>query len=282
MKAVPPTICFDSSVCIRRSKGSYPDAEWRKMWKYVVEKCDYAIMPLVFTELVLGVAGGDEAHFDENRKAVKILYPTQKKRFLAPPGTFVLEQVLGRRPKNADILNEQSYAEEARILMAADSKAQLSSGRVQMPRNRKYSRGMDFKLLENQMASGQNEHVSKLEQLRAGTLEIPSAPEWAMLWMKSLGITPTPEEASRVAAALDAAYRYECFLWNEAKVGRYDFSKHRSDWIDSQLLYYLADTNLHLVIDDSKLAHRVAASRQADRVHSYRDFVAKAMAGRLC
>ena len=279
MNIRPQTICFDSSVCIRRSRGKYPDADWREMWKFVVKKCDYAIIPLVFTELVLGVASGDEAHFGENRKAVKILYPTQRKQFLAPPGSFVAEKVLGRRP-TGDFLNEQSCVEEARILMAANSKAELSSGRVQMPRNRKYLRGMDFGVLKSQMEHGQNDHIRTLEQLRAGSLAIPSAPEWVTLWMASLGVKLTPDEASRVTCALDAAYRYEWFLWNEAKLGRYDFSKHKSDWIDSQLLYYLADPNVHLVIDDSKFEHRISGSSQANRVHSYSDFVAQVVAPR--
>jgi hypothetical protein len=256
----------------------YPDSEWRQVWKFVIAKFDYAIIPLVLTELILGIAGGDEEHFEENRRAVKILYPTHKKRFLWAPGLFVTQTVLGRRP-TGDFLSPDTYRNEARTLMRAQSKRSLMMGRVQMPESRKYSHGMDFSVLRAQMEHGQRDHVSTLQQLRAGHLAVPSAPDWAKGWMLTLGFEATPEECARVAGALDAAYRYECFLWNEAMHGQYDFSKHKSDWIDSQLLYYLADPTVHILVHDRKLKQRIAGSTQSDRVFDYADFLALAMSG---
>jgi len=275
-----PTICFDSAVCINAANGKYPNSEWRAVWKFVVKNFDYAIVPLVLTELILGIARGDEAHFESNRGALKILYPTHKNRFLAMPGLFVVQTVLGRRP-HGDFPNPACFMDEARVVMRASSKASLLSGRVRMPESRKYSRGMNFDLLNSQMEKGKKQHVATLEQLRGGLLAAPPAAEWARLWMLSLGVKATPGECGRVAAALDAAYRYECFLWNEAATGRYDFSKHASDWIDSQLLYYLSEPTMHLLIHDSGLKRRIAGSSQGGRVFDYTYFAQLAATARV-
>jgi len=79
-----------------------------------------------------------------------------------------------------------------------------------------------------------------------------------------------------VAAALDAGYRYECSLWNEATAGQYKFAKHKSDCIDSQLLYYLCDPHIHLLVDDAQLIKRIADSPQSARVFPYTEFVSRA------
>jgi hypothetical protein len=271
-----PLLCFDSAICINRSKGRYPDSEWRTVWKFVVSNFQYAIIPLILTELMLGVGRGDEAHFDDNRRALQVLYPTHKKLFLDMPGMFATQTVLGWLP-SGDFLTPDTFRDEAQILMRATSKGSLISGRVQMRGSRKYSRGMDFSLLSGQMERGQKDHIDTLEKLRAGQLLVPPVPaEWARLWMRSLGLNATEEECARMAAALDAAYRYECFLWDEARVGKYDFSKHASDWIDSQLLYYLAEPTMHILVHDRKLRQRIAGSTQANRVFDYSDFVALA------
>jgi hypothetical protein len=82
-----------------------------------------------------------------------------------------------------------------------------------------------------------------------------------------------------VAVALDAAYRYDCFLWNEATNRRYNFSKHKSDWIDCQLLYYLCDHEMYLVVHDTQLQNRIAGSPQSGRVLPYGDFLKLATTG---
>jgi hypothetical protein len=267
-----PGIAFDSAVCINAGNGRYPHSEWRAVWKFVANNFHYAIVPLILTEIILGIAHGDDAHFEDNKKSLAILYPTHPTRFLDMPGLFVVRTVLRRRP-HGDFPSPASFKFEARIMMRASSKADLRSGSVRMPESQKYSRGLDLGLLIGQMDKGRKQHVDTLNQLRIGTLAAPPAEEWARLWMLSLGITATPEECARVAAALDAAYRYECFLWNEAATGQYKFANHASDWIDSQLLYYLCDREMHLVVDDAQLKNRIAGSPQSDRVVTYTEFV---------
>jgi hypothetical protein len=269
-----PTIAFGSEVCINAAKENYPAAEWKAVWKYVANNFRYAMIPLVLTEILLGIAHGDDAHFEENRKPLKILYPTHEKRFLDMPGSFAAQTVLRRQPK-PNLTSPEVFTDQARVVIQAESKADLLSGRVHTRWNPKYSRGMDFSILSRQMVEGKKDHVESLEQLRTGALAVPPAEEWARLWMLSLGIAASPEECALVAAALDAGYLYECFLWNEAAVGQYKFAKHTSDWIDSQLLYYLCDPQIHLLVDDVQLIKRIAGSPQSSRVFPYTEFVSR-------
>jgi hypothetical protein len=267
-----PTICFDTSVCIKAADGTYPRSEWRNVVRFVVSKFDYAIVPPVFTELVMGIARGTDSFFEQNQAGVKILYPTRKKRFLPPPGYFLLEKILGYHiPKHASYASR--FEREARTIVLAKSRRDLVSANVLLPRGRKYSIGMDLDMIRNQMDAGQQAHVDSLERLRKGELAAHSVPwKWVKGMLRPLKDDLSQEECERLASVLDAAFRYDCYLWNEASGGRYDFSKHRSDWIDSSLLLYLADPHINLLVHDRKLKMRIAGSPQSDRVHNYDEF----------
>jgi hypothetical protein len=267
-----PRIAFGSEVCINAARGIYPEAEWRAVWKFVANNYDYAIIPLVLAEILFGIGRGDPAHFDENRKPLAILSPTHEKKFLYLPGVFAVQTVLRRLPAKF-FPSPEVFRDQARVVMLASSKADLLAGRVRVPGKRKRSGGMYFDVLNDQMYHGKADHVESLEQLRSGALVVPPhAEEWARLWMLSIGVEASPEECTRVVAALDAAWRYNGFLLNAATDGIYKFENHKSDWIDSQLLFYLSDPNMHLLVDDSQLINRIAGSPQIDRVFSYADF----------
>jgi len=205
---------------------------------------------------------------------VKILYAAGEKRFLPMPGQFVLSTVLGARAP-IDRLYSERFDREARTVVLASSKEQLVSGAVPWPKNRRHSAGMDLHLLRDQMKKGQDAHIAALEKLRRGELRVLPAPEWAARTLRALPamrIELTSEDAEKLGSALTGAYCHELFLWDQALKGSYDFSKHRSDWIDLQLLFYLADPFVHLLTHDRKLKARIVGSSQCDRVHDYADF----------
>jgi hypothetical protein len=273
-----PSICFDTAICINAAKGTYPNSEWRTVWKFVAAKFDYAITPLVIMELILGIAQGDETHFARNQAALKILYPTHKKRFLPMPGTFVLKTLLGFRSTRHPS-SPENFERQTRIAISASSKEELVSNRVPFPGSRKYVGGIDLDFLRSQMKEGQRLHVTSLERLRNRELLMPrTRSDWAKDIFSAIKDDLTDAECERVAAHLDAAYQYHRFLWNEAVAGRYVFSKHGSDWIDSFLLFYLVDPSIHLLVHDRNLKSRIAGSPQSDRVHGYADFVKLATA----
>jgi len=177
-----PTIAFDTAVCINAANGNYPRSEWQVVWKFVARNFEYGTIPLTLTEILHGIALGDAEHFEDNRKALKTLCPTHKKRFLEMPGAFTLRTVLRRRPSLVDLPGSDSLQHEAHVVMCASSKAEMLSGRVPVRETKKYSRGLDLDLVTSQMDSGRQGHIAQLERLRSGSLVAPTATEWANAW----------------------------------------------------------------------------------------------------
>jgi hypothetical protein len=85
--------------------------------------------------------------------------------------------------------------------------------------------------------------------------------------LSSQRIIPAPGDIETLAEALDAGYEYERFLLCDVDPN-YDYLRNVSDWIDRQLLYYLADPAMHLVTNDRKIKARCLRSKQSIYPHS--------------
>ena len=279
-----PIICFDSSICINRARGNYSEADWSLVWKHVANNYEYAIMPPVVSELTVGVAKGDGIHFEKNRTPLKTLSPTHRKTMLDDPGAFAIRTVLNR--ETAGGLSPETYRRQISIVLQARDMRTLTHGVTQLTCDKNYEYGMDFGLLLGPMNKGKHTHITTLQEMRDGKkIAPPTKNIWAFAWAALFGIQLEISECAKMANALDAAYTYQTFLWNEALNGEYKFENHDTDWIDSNLLYYLANPDLHIVVSDSKLQRRIAPSPQSARVHDFREFASeirpKAMAASL-
>jgi hypothetical protein len=73
---------------------------------------------------------------------------------------------------------------------------------------------------------------------------------------------------------------YELKRYSLAKDTPYDFTKHGSDWLDSQLLYYFADPVIHLVTCDLKIKDRTKDSTQSSRILRFDELLALARTAR--
>jgi hypothetical protein len=90
-------------------------------------------------------------------------------------------------------------------------------------------------------------------------------------------VPTTAENKAKILSTMDAAWRYELSRYQLARTPAYDFSRHASDWLDSQLLYYLADPTIHLVTYDTKrLRHGTRGSTQSSRILHFDDLLAMA------
>jgi hypothetical protein len=85
---------------------------------------------------------------------------------------------------------------------------------------------------------------------------------------------------ARLLAALDAARRYDFFLFDIAKNRKYDFTKHDSDWLDVMQLCYLGDPLIHFVTCDGDFKVRTSGSSQAERIISFEELRAMAIAAK--
>jgi hypothetical protein len=97
----------------------------------------------------------------------------------------------------------------------------------------------------------------------------PPWPAWTSVSesiLRGQGVIPQQGDSDRLAEALDAAYHYELFLLGTD--ASYDFAanKHRGDWIDSQMLYYLSDPDMYLLTNDAAVKSRCEPSPQAERI----------------
>jgi len=62
---------------------------------------------------------------------------------------------------------------------------------------------------------------------------------------------------NELAELLDAAFKLDDYLCEQASRKVYDFTKHDSDWIDLQQLFYLSDPTMFMVTNDIKLRNRI-------------------------
>lgn len=125
--------------------------------------------------------------------------------------------------------------------------------------------GLDFERIKKQHEDGHTAFVSEMERWRA--LPTPQTREEAAAgFLRSQRIIATEEDIQAIAEALDAAYGYKCWLASQSSAYDHSAERHRGDWIDLQLLYYLADPNMHIVTNDQQLKKRCATSPLAERI----------------
>lgn len=126
------------------------------------------------------------------------------------------------------------------------------------------SYGIDFEIIRQQHEDGKKAFAANLSRHRAEK-PTPRREEFAASILYSQGIIPKDmQDLQAVGEALNAAFEYELFLLGTD--ASYDFSAHGSDWVDQQLLFYLADTGMHVVTNDSRLKNRCSQSTQASRI----------------
>jgi hypothetical protein len=269
------TIFFDTSVCISAGRGYIPAAEWQVIWQFVTCNFDYAVSPMTLSEILVGIGQGDEAYFEANRAPLRILCPPHETAFLRMPLHFALENVLRDR-RRVEGLEPGDFRMQARVTLRAPTRSILTSGGVLLPEVQTHSHGMNLDLVTDFMEAGRRDGVDGLTRLRAGQLQRSEPAVWAQNLVGKLGKTITPEEGARLSARLDAAYLYESALMDLAEQGQYNFSKHGSDWIDAQQLFYLCDPAMHFLTMDGGPKRRTLSSPQRDRIIEYQDLSKRA------
>jgi hypothetical protein len=270
-----PKIFLDTSICVDVGRGNISFAEWEIVRRFIANRFTYAISPLTLSEILVGIARGDDAHFESNRGALRILCPFAEAEFLRMPGHFALERVLHDRRK-AEGLEPEDFRKQARITLRAKDKLTLLSGGVLLPEVKTHSHGMDLQHEIGFMQAGRKDHIRGLQKLREGKLRRTCAITWAQTFLAQFGKTATVEEASRFTERLDAAWRYQDEVMDLAERGNYNFAKHGSDWIDAQQVFYLCDPRIHFLTRDGGPKQRTVRSTQHDRVIEYHDVLSRA------
>jgi len=265
---------FDVHIPAYMQKGKIARADWESVLKYMSSRARYAISSITLYELVAGIDGGDDAHFPENRDQLRILYEPAHRELFPLASDFVRRTVFGL-PIRVKTFKSDKLKKWIQVILHARTKADLRNGRV-MVRGQSY--GTDLASRASEIRKGKRQDAERLEKLRSGKLHASTPDTWAGAVLTRMDVSTTAENKSRLLSAMDAAWRYELARYELAKTQAYDFVDHGSDWLDGQLLYYLSDPLMHIVMFDSKIKHRVQGSIQLSRILHFDDLLAMARA----
>jgi hypothetical protein len=225
-------------------------------------------------ELLRGLARGKSEFFQRSLDALRVLVAVGQRRFLTMPGQFVLKYVLGLGPVKPGF-SPDDFEKWSKVIFKPRDRRSLELGNVRFRHIFRNEFGFSFQTVAKKHEAGMQEYLSQLQALRDGQLAIPPSRDiWAAVISKSLGLRPSFEWCQRVGGALDAAYEYDQHLWSLVVSSNYNFAKHRTDWIDQQQLYYLADDQMHFLTGEERIKRRASNSPQRSRILTLDEFVA--------
>lgn len=174
------------------------------------------------------------------------------------------------------VLKAKDFEQWFHVILRAKDRDSLFQGTVKHPLlGRNHRQGFDPQVVRQQQQKGETAHVERLRAVGQKN-EAPPTPEvWAGEMAKMLGFELTADQKREFAKGLDAAYRYDAFLWQAATSPKntYNFSNNCNDWIDAQQLFYLCDPEMRLMVDDKTLADRCASSSQVSQVLRFQEYL---------
>lgn len=264
-----PKFMFDVHIPAYVQNGKISQAEWRCVLKFLSSRARYAVSSITLYELIAGIDGGDDAHFLENRDRLKILCEPAGREFLPLAADFV-RRVVFKRPIRAKAFQSGKLKRWVKVILNAPSKRDLLAGNVLVHRQ---TYGSDIAPLVADIREGKRRDVERLEKLQRGQLRASTRESWARQVLLRMDVPASIENLAALHSSMDAAWHYEAFRYGMAKDPRCNFATRASDWLDSQLLYYLADPQLHLVTFDARLRARVKDSTQSTRVVLFDDLL---------
>ena len=267
---------LDTNICSRIAYQNL-EKEAAQVRRYIKTKYEYVVSPLTLTELLIKIGRGNEPYFEKNRKSLQVLIADQNDPvFLDFPGSHLLRHILGR-PAVAKF-GPADFNLWIKVVLQASTLADLQKGAVDIG-DTDLVFGLDFGVVDAQQQEGKDDHRRILEGIRDGSRNPASPLEWAADTLAQVGQDPKPEDCAKVAAALEAAYRFDQYLWKQAKNHSYDFRKHDSDWIDRQQLFYMLDQQVVFVTDDRNILQETKKTSQGVRILAFESLLGEAQSG---
>jgi len=270
-------VFFDTQIITRVSDGAIPAAMWEEVIERLAGKYKYRVSFTTFIEVVNALAGGDESHFEQNRKRLLVLTDVNGCEFLPMPGQFLRTAVLGLSSERPEFSPEQLKEVWMPVIRGAQRKEDLSLGNVVMaslPGDVDLTAGIDLAMVRRQMEAGKRLWGEQLGLAKNAGKGMPPPDLYASFILAFDAHAPqSPENVGRVSRALDAAYCHLAHIHLESTKGAYKFEGKLQDWIDNQQLMYLADPNLTFVTADRKLTAKLGKSLDRQRVRGFEEFV---------
>lgn len=268
------SVYFDSQIVIRVSDGGITADDWKEVLEKLAGRYKYRVSFTTFMEIVNALAGGDDDHFDQNRKRLLVLTDSIGCEFLPVPGQFIRTAVLGLASERPEFAPERLEKVWLPAIKHARDKKNLSFGNIvvaSVPSG--VDVGIDLPSLRKEVEEGKKLWAEQLKLAKNDRKEMPSVERYAAFVLRLDAHAPqTQENIQRVATALNAAYCHLAQIHHQSTKGAYRFENKLQDWIDNQQLIYLADPDLTFVTADRHLIAKLRKSRDRHRVLEFTEF----------
>jgi hypothetical protein len=267
---MPQWVFFDTHIITKASDGRIGHEVWTRLTEAIEQKYEYRVSFTTLFELLNALAGGDEQHFEENRKRLVVLADVPGCEFLPLPGQFIRDVVFGLPVESAGFSPNAFQRLWIPLIKTARDKSELSGG-IAMGA---YDAGINLGMVRKQMENGQDLWIEQLRHAKDSGKQMPPREIYAEFLLQfDVKAAVTRETIQKLGAALDAAFCHLSQIHHESTRSNYNFEKNRQDWVDNNQLMYLADPNSIFVTDDARLAAKVRKSTQRVRVREFSDFV---------
>jgi len=168
-------IFLDTSVCIDVARGNIRCADWLEALQRMRETFRYCISALTVYELVAGLAGSDEDHFQQSREAIRVVYPSGPKRFLDPLRAFVPNTIFGDKRKLPYSVGTD-FDLWIRAVLQAPSKRALESDTLRV---RLKTLGLDLRSINGEMRNIQQAFANMFRSFRSRNVLALAREDWA-------------------------------------------------------------------------------------------------------
>jgi hypothetical protein len=256
-------LLFDTNVAA--ALKTRPQEELNRFWASINAQHRYAIAPIVVAEILKSLRADLEKHLQEARRDLSALHG-QGDRIMLPLPHIFLGRTLFNSKREDRYLPAQTMAE---VLEAGRRLKRVVriKGRVVLVEDPEHE-AIVLDHIIDPITKAEEATISALE--RRGSKKPLDEVEWAHLVLQAAGLPATLDAARTLADACKAAYTLQRFLWTHAAKS-YNPRKHRGDFIDGQLLLYLAYPKAVLVSREKQLPARIAGSGQENQVKSFDD-----------
>lgn len=264
--AYGPLLFFDTNVIGKLKSKSPP--ELKRFWAWIHAQHRYAITPLVLVEVMKSLRDNPEEHLEDVRRELSALRGPGKPIMLPLVGVFLgrtLFGIQGDHPyASARVMAEVLFAGRRlkRVALHQDGRVLLIWSQEDDP--------IVLDYLIDPIAEGEASMFAALDATKAKRAAPLEPEEWARRTLTGLELAATAENCRILADACKGAYALQRFLWTQA-VRDYNPRKNRDDWMDLQLLLYLAYPRAVFVSCEKKLPNRIAGSGQENRVRAFAD-----------
>jgi hypothetical protein len=266
-----PKAFLDTQIPSDVVSGLLSPGDWSKACTYLRNATQYCISALTLSELLLGMAKGDAAYFEQKRRRLTVLLAPNDHAEVFDFVPYFVAQQFGFPITRAPHL-EDNFLETVRYIISVKSKSDLLDG-VPVPGKQGLKLRIALDRLAQEMEEIKGKYVRHLSRLKGEKKVRFTLQHWAERLLELYGVDKRPEFVERIMRGLSANYEFEMAVLDLARNENFDLARNASDLIDGQQLCYLANPHVVFVTNDSDHSKRVKKSPQVARVKTFRELL---------